>query len=491
MQSKKLSKEFFVKAQEFAGQVVDGLNSSVSPYHSVRTIKDLLNTGGFTEIRETDKWALETGGKYYFTRNNSSIAAFVIGKGCENTPPQNFKVIGCHTDSPCLRLAPITRAKSCDFEQVAIQTYGGGLWATWFDRSLSLAGRVIIKNTETNALEERFMHHKEPLLQIPNLAIHLDSHERGKFSWDNDANLRPILATSVIDALLDPQATPVKREEGEEEPESEYGIEKKHLSSFLDLVAREVETTQENIVDFELSLFDTHPASIIGLHKEFISSPRLDNMCSSICATHALIERAENVTEESTVEMIILYDHEEIGSASAQGAAGTLCNDALRRIFINIAKEDLTGELLESYQIALQKSLFVSADMAHAQHPNYAGIHQPNHTPRIHGGIVLKMNANQRYMTDSANSAIMREIANRCGVPLQDFMIKQGTGCGSTIGPAIAQNTGMKTVDIGSPQLAMHSIREMCGTTDTYYYKELFREFFDSFTDVSGDLLCS
>ena len=160
----KLTKDIFVKAQEFAQKVVEGLNSSVSPFHSVQTVKNLLNSQGFTEISESDKWNLVPGEKYYFTRNNSTLAAFIIGKGCQNGAPQNFRIVGCHTDSPCLRIAPISKLTSCDFAQLAIQTYGGGLWHTWFDRTLSIAGRVIVKNEDTHKLEDRLIHHKEPIL---------------------------------------------------------------------------------------------------------------------------------------------------------------------------------------------------------------------------------------------------------------------------------------------------------------------------------------
>lgn len=208
-------------------------------------------------------------------------------------------------------MAPITKADACGFEQVAIQTYGGGLWHTWFDRPLSLAGRVIVRNSETEELEEKIWKHEEPLLQIPSLAIHLSS-ERGEISWDDDKNLRPIIATTIIDQLIDPTSP-----EEEEKRDDPYGVQKKHLSSLLKLIADELHVEQECIMDFDLSLYDISPAQLVGLHKEFISSPRLDNMLSSLTATYSLIERAEEVTEERTIESTILYDHEEIGSVSA------------------------------------------------------------------------------------------------------------------------------------------------------------------------------
>lgn len=478
----KLTKDIFTKAQTFAKSVVDGLATSVSPFHSVLTVKTILNDQGFTELKETDKWEVIPGGKYYMTRNSTTIAAFVIGNGCTDSPPENFKVIGCHTDSPCLRLAPISKCEAAGFEQVAIQTYGGGLWQTWFDRTLSLAGRVVIKNAN-GSLEDRVWRHSDPLIQIPNLAIHL-SDERSKFTWDAEAHLRPVIATCVVNQLMD-AGEEVKQDELTTNP----AIEKRHLGSLLGLMASELSVEVDQIVDFELSLYDTSAPNIVGLHKEFISSPRLDNMCSSICATHALADRSATVTDERTIEMIILYDHEEIGSVSAQGAASTLTNDVLKRVYRKLSKGIAIEDQEEDYMRAVQRSLFVSADMAHAQHPNYSSKHQSQHTPRIHEGIVLKTNCNQRYATDAPGSAIIREIGDRAGVPIQDFIVKQGTACGSTIGPTISSITGMKTIDIGAPQLGMHSIREMCGTTDTYFYKQLFQQYFTSFTEVSGTVL--
>lgn len=486
--SKKLTKEIFKEAQVYAQTIVDGLNTSVSPFHSVETVRKLLEENKFQEVKETDAWSLEGGMKYYFTRNNSTICAFTVGKGCKSgTPPEHFKLVGCHTDSPTIRVAPVSNIETQGYKEVGIQWYGGGLWHTWLDRDLTFAGRVIVYNDETGKLEDKYWHHADPIIRIPNMCPHLqDMDERAALKINKETHLKPIIATSIIDALMDPDSEEEKKEDTkEEEKESRYSIEKKHLKSFLSLMAEGVGTKPENIVDFELSMVDTNKSCLMGLHKEFVSSGRLDNMLSSLTATHALIEASDEVADDQSVNLIYLFDHEEIGSVSDQGAQGTVVKDSLERIYA--AFHDGVADV--GFRQALRNSMCISADMAHAIHPNYTHKHQPQHSPKLHSGIVLKINCNQRYMTDSVSSSILREVAVRSEVPLQDFIIKQDLPCGSTIGPALASTVGMKVVDIGAPQLGMHSCREFCGTTDVLYYHKLFAGFFKHFMEASADLL--
>lgn len=389
--AKKLTKEFYKEAQTYSQKIVDNLNTAVSPFHSVETVKKLLKDNDFTEIKETEEWLLSSGNKYFFTRNNTTICAFQVGEGClAGSPPESFKIVGCHTDSPTIRVAPISNIDAHGFKEIAIQCYGGALWHTWLDRDLTFAGRVIVLNEETGKLEDRYLHHKDPIIRIPNLCPHLQTmDERQTLKISKEEHLRPIIATSIIDALMDQdEEKKDDEEEKKEETTSKYSIEKKHLKSFLNLIAEEVGSKVENIVDFELSMVDTNPSCIMGLHKEFISSGRLDNMLSSLCSTHALIEVSKEKLEDSSVNLIFLFDHEEIGSVSAQGADGTIVNDTLERIYS--AFND--GATNAKFRQALRNSMIVSADMAHAVHPNYSSRHQMLHTPKLHQGIILKTN---------------------------------------------------------------------------------------------------
>jgi aspartyl aminopeptidase len=242
----------------------------------------------------------------------------------------------------------------------------------------------------------------------------------------------------------------------------------------------------KSIVDFELNVIDTQPPAVIGLHKEFLSSPRLDNLASSLVAVDAILDAP--VGDNGEVNMIFLFDHEEVGSQSAQGADSNLAVEATTRIFESLSSKKFSQS---DYYCAIRQSFLISADMAHALHPNYQEKHQASHAPRVHKGIVLKTNANQRYMTDVIGATVIRAIAEKADggpVPIQDFMVKNDSACGSTIGPMMAAKAGMKTADIGAPMLGMHSIRETCGVIDLVHYLSLFVSFFKNYSRLPGEL---
>lgn len=426
----------------------------------------------------SDAWKLEAGKGYFFTRNNSTIVAFNVGAKAAETGVSMFKILGCHTDSPVLKLAPVSKAGDrAGYQQLTVQLYGGGLWHTWFDRDLTLAGKIIYQNPGTGAFSTKYWRCKDPILKVPNLAIHLTDRS-GIFEPNKEAHTKPVLATSIIDQLFCGQAV-----EGDK-----YQCEDKHFRSVLDKIGADLEIDPRNIVDFELNVIDTQPAGLVGLHKEFLSSPRLDNLGSSLVALDAILEAGISQTN-AEVSMIMLFDHEEVGSQSAQGADSNMAVEATQRIFEAVGS---TPRPQSEYFRAIRQSFLVSADMAHAHHPNYQEKHQPSHAPKIHQGIVLKNNANQRYMTDIVGASIIRAIAAKAEpspVPMQDFMVRNDSACGSTIGPMMAAKAGIKTVDIGGPMLGMHSIRETCGVIDLVHYRRLFIAFFQHYSKLSAELL--
>ena len=355
-----------------------------------------------------------------------------------------------------------------------MQVYGGGLWRTWFDRDLGLAGKVIVKSKDSNHITQKLWDSKNAVMNVPSLCIHLDRND--EFCPNKEQHLKPILATAAIDVLFGEPIESLKNDT--------FKIEQKLFKTFLDRIATDLGVDIEEIVDFELTAYDHHPPAITGLHKEFVSSPRLDNLASSLCSLDSIIQYSKAPQDNQEVAMIMLFDHEEIGSQSATGADSNMIVEATERVF-----SCLGGTSKEDYYRSIRKSFFISAEMAHAVHPNYSDKHQSHHMPKIHDGIVLKINANQRYMTDAVSASIMRVLAANASVPLQDFIIKQDGLCGSTIGPMIAGKAGIKTVDIGAPQLSMHSIRETCGVIDLLYYKHLFSVFFNDYSKLSHDLL--
>jgi len=453
---------------KYARGFLDFVNASPSPFHAVEECSKRLLAGGFVKIRETDPWHLKQSGKYFFTRNRSTIFAFVVGG--KYVPGNGFNIIGAHTDSPCLKLKPKSATSSASLLQVGVQLYGGGLWYTWFDRDLSLAGRVIVRKGK--ALEHRLVDVNKPLMNIPSLAIHLDRTQNEAFKPNLEHHLKPVLASAL------------KAQLGREHDNDD------HHEPLLAELAAQLSCSPADIADFELCLYDHQKATLGGVKQEFIYSARLDNLMSSYCALTALLESADtSLAEEENVRVAALFDNEEVGSESQQGAASSMTADFLHRIAKAVAPAASGADAAQHAEIAFRKSFLVSADMAHAWHPNHTDKHEANHRPRMHGGPSLKHNANQRYATNAVTSFLMKELARRNNVPVQEFCVRNDSPCGSTIGPILSAACGIRTVDLGIPQFAMHSIRETCGVDDADHAVNLFKAFFAQFTKLDQELV--
>lgn len=442
-----------------AKALIDFINGSPSPYHVVDMCKNVLRKAGFIEISEKKQWSLQKGGKYFMTRNQSTVMAWVVGEKFE--PGNGFSIIGAHTDSPCLKIKPVSKKNKSGFLSVGVQCYGGGIWGTWFDRDLTVAGRVIVQDGEN--IRQRLVHVQKAILRVPNICIHLQRDINDKFCINKETHTLPILATEVLNKKL--------KEAGEVEVEKEKKTESsKHHSALIKTLCENANCKPEDIIDMELVLADTQPAIIGGVYDEFIFAPRLDNLMSTFCALRALVESTdEGLTEERNVRMITLYDNEEVGSESAQGAASMLTEHVIRRICQSINSP---------FEQTIANSFLLSADQAHAVHPNYPEKHEENHKPAFHGGPVIKINANQRYATTAVTSSILKVIAKKCEVPIQEVVVKNDSQCGSTIGPILSAKLGIRTLDIGGPQLSMHSIREMCCTSSVNQNITLYKAFF-------------
>ncbi len=456
------------KSKKFATEIVEGLNHSVTQFHAVEYCTEKLVANGFTEINEREKWNLNKGGKYFYVRSNSALVAFTIGKNV-NLNSTCFKIIGTHTDSPNLRFAPVAYNSTSKYERFNLQTYGGGLWQTWFDRDLSVAGKLVVKDENTGSLKSQLVRVEYPLLRIPHLAIHLQTDRSSKFEWNNENHLKAILSTTFFDGTEENNKT------------NEPYMNTKLGSKLTSTLAKSANVKPENIIDFDLGLYDCQPSCLLGIDKEFISSGRLDNLASTLTALHAIINSLDNLENQSSLNFIACFDNEEIGSQSFQGADCEFFGNNLLRIFTTINANENESKSNDSFLACCARSFVVSADMAHAIHPNYTEKHQPQHRPYIHDGVVIKVNANMRYATDSESSAILKEIGKNADVPIQEFMVKQDSPCGSTIGPIISGKLGIKTADVGVSQLSMHSIREMCGVVDVYHYRRFFEEFYNSY----------
>lgn len=425
------------KAQ-FNQQLLNFLEKSPTPFHAVSSSVDVLEDAGFQQLEEDQKWALKAGGKYYVIRNHSSIIAFTLADNFEATTP--FNMVGAHTDSPCLKVKPEPEIASKNYFQLGVEVYGGALLNPWFDRDLSLAGRVSYL-TRQQKIKSALIDFKSPIAIIPSLAIHLDRNANENRTINKQQHLPPIL--SVCDD--------------------------KEKDSFHNLLISQIEKSSENheiekVLDHELFFYDTQSPAFIGLKDSFIASARLDNLLSCYIALQSMV----SVNDQPGSNLIVFSDHEEVGSASSSGAQGPFLKSVLKRIYVSS----------ESFARAMHQSLMISADNAHGVHPNYADKHDDNHGPILNAGPVIKINANQRYATNSETSAMFKHFCDMCDVPYQNFVVRSDMGCGSTIGPITATELGVKTVDIGLPTFGMHSIRELAGVDDGFSLYQVFNYYF-------------
>ncbi len=400
------------------------IDASPSPFHVVQTAANQLATAGFTEIFTTSEAAGDH--PVYLRRDGALLAA-------AGTGTQAAKIIGAHTDSPNLRLKPNPDQTASGWRSLGIEVYGGALNNTWLDRDLGCSGRLIVQDPD--ALREVLVLLDRPVARIPQLAIHLDQgvNEKGLI-LNRQQHLRPLLGLGDGPGLLD-------------------------------ALAQQADINPEHIVSFDLMLHDLTPATLAGLHQEFISAPRLDNQLSCHAGLNALLAAHQNPGPNAMV--LALYDHEEVGSTTATGASGPLLNAFL-------------AARCSTETLAAPETLVISADGAHATHPNYPERHDPDHQVFLNQGPVLKYNANQRYATDAPGAALVQQAAKKAGVPLQTFVSRSDLACGSTIGPITAAATGLRTVDLGAAQLAMHSARELCGSQDPHYLQELLLALLES-----------
>ncbi|KZO97953.1 aspartyl aminopeptidase [Calocera viscosa TUFC12733] len=458
-------------SQVTASKAVVFLNASPTPFHAVKNASVRLEEAGFRKIRETDDWELKPGGKYYYTREQRSLIAFTLPAGWK--AGTGVSIVATHTDSPNLRVRPVSNKTAGGYLQVAVETYGGGLWHTWLDRDLSIAGRVVVTTPGTAAFQSKLVKVDRPLIRIPNLAIHLDRGVNEGFKFNKETEFVPFLG--VLSEELNKMPEPKYTAKG---PQIRPSPGEKHHPALLSVLAEEMSVAAEEINDFELCLFDTNPSTLGGVQNEFIFSPRLDNLMSTFCALEAICESVTLEKKTDNVNCIAMFDHEEIGSNSTVGAAGSLLPSFLDRL-------SPTPEL---HAQSVRKSMMISADMAHAFHPSYPSRHADGHRTMINGGMVMKTNENQKYATEALGSWVVRKLAARRGDAMQDFESRNDMMCGSTVGPILSK-IGVRTIDVGAPMLSMHSIRETCGAHDVKAAVNLFLGLFEGWRDEVGELM--
>ncbi len=406
--------------QDFNEGLLGFLDASPTPFHATQNMAMMFENAGFVKLEEVQKWELREGQKYYVTRNDSSVIAFTYPK-----VQKDYLMVGAHSDSPNLKLKPNAVIKEYGVVKFGVESYGGLLLNPWFDRDLCLAGRVSYLDAE-GKIESSLINVAKKIAIIPSLAIHLDDKANKERTVNKQTDVCPILSTN---------------EDFELDDFIKWQLEKIGVKNVKEIYAH------------ELSFYDAQKASYVGLRDDFIASARLDNLLScyvgmiSICSVDA-----------SKPMLFIASDHEEVGSESVSGAGGSFLENSLRRMFENY----------DEYMQMVRTSLMISADNAHAIHPNYPSKHDKEHAPHMNAGVVVKVNANQRYATNSETTAKFLKVADELGESVQKFVTHSDMGCGSTIGPITATRIGIDTIDVGLPTLAMHSIRELAGSDDAH-----------------------
>ncbi len=421
---------------------LDFFNHSPSPFHTVKSGCELLKEAGFEELPFAGEWTLKKGGFYYTHLYGTTLFAFKIGSRLDDN--HVFRLASAHTDSPCLRVKPNPEICEKDYLKLNVSVYGSILRSSWMDRPLSLAGRVALRSDDIFHPVIKLVNFDRPLLTIPNLAIHINREVNKGLEINPQKELLPILG--MLTETLNKG------------------------NFFLELLAQELSVSSEDILDFDFYVYNWEKACLLGAREEFISSPRLDNLTSVLGCLTGLI----NSENDNTINMACLYDNEETGSNTKQGADSIATNVLLEKLYaaLGYSSQQLYNTLL--------KSFLVSADVSHAIHPNYADKCDPTNQPKLGQGVVLKVNHNQRYATDTQGLAVIKQLCHRYHIPYQEFINRSDMPCGGTLGSISSAWLLAMTVDLGVPLLAMHSARELTGVEDQKTINQLLTAFFQT-----------
>lgn len=421
-----------MRKSQFNKGLLKFLQQSPTPFHAVSSMTAMLDKAGFVRLDEADSWKLEKGRAYYVCRNDSSLVAFKTGK--QDLTRHGVRITGAHTDSPGLKIKPNPEIRRQGYLQLGVEVYGGALFRPWFDRDLSIAGRVHFQ-TRSGDLDSCLLDLQAPVAVIPSLAIHLDREVNEGRACNAQKELPPILLQ-----FDNPEAG------------AAFSFERFLLEK---IKADHKGQYAESVLSHELFLYDTQPPAMVGLDEQFIASARLDNLLSCYLCCQALI-----ASEDTEASVLVCNDHEEVGSASTSGAQGPFLRKVLKRW---VAAQHKAPDALDRM---IHNSMLFSIDNAHGVHPNYPEKHDDQHRPLLNAGPVIKINANQRYASNSESIALFKALCAREKVACQSFVMRSDMACGSTIGPLTATELGVTTLDIGVPTFAMHSIRELAGAND-------------------------
>ena len=428
--------------QETSREVLNFIEHSPSCFHAVEQLSQMLDQAGYQRLKECDGWTLEQGGKYYVTRNGSSIIAFHVGQQLDN---YHFQITASHSDSPSYKVKEKAELKGQGgYLQLNTEGYGGMICSSWLDRPLSLAGRVLVR--QGNVVETRLLNIDRDLLLIPNVAIHMNRDVNSGMKYNQQVDMLPLFSAGEC---------------GE--------------NSYYELIAQELGVKPEDVVGCDLYLYPRVAPSLWGAKEEFISSPRLDDLQCAYTSMKALVDSHN----PHGVNVCCCFDNEEVGSGTKQGALSTFLRDVLQRVHAAL------GHAPEDYFRAVAKSFMVSCDNAHAVHPNHPEKTDGENCVYMNQGIVVKFSANQKYTTDGISAAIFMQLCKDAQVPVQTFANRSDMAGGSTLGNLSTQQVSLHTVDVGLPQLAMHSTYETAGVKDSAYMVQALTAFYNTDLDIT------
>ncbi len=427
--------------QQQAKELIDFIHRSPSTYHAVNNIREELTEAGFQELDLREEWTIEKGGKYFTTKNGSAIFAFQIGTG--EIEEEGFQLICAHSDAPGFKIKPSPQIEvEGNYIKLNTEVYGGPILNTWMDRPLSIAGRVSVKSNDPLNPEHLYVKIDRPLMVIPNLAIHLNRQVNDGVELNKQKDMLPLLAMITDDMEKD--------------------------NCLIKLMAEELKVDVDAIIDFDVNLFEVEKGGIFGLNNEFISSPKLDDLAMAHAGLQALVAGKGS----KKTQMLAIFDNEEVGSVTKQGAGSPVLRHLLQRIVFKLGKD------MEAFHRAIYSSFMISADMAHAVHPNVPEKHDPTNRPYINKGPVIKIHANQKYTTDGDSGTVFETLCKNADVPYQKFVNRSDLVGGSTLGNVSTGQVDIRTVDIGNPMFGMHSVRETGGVKDNEYIRKVFAYFF-------------
>ncbi len=431
-----------IDAHQQVQELLDFIDASPSPWHAVKQVEAHLEAFQFIKLDETSAWDLLPGGHYYVVRDDSSIIIFVQGQ--KPLVETGFKLVGAHTDSPGLRIKPNAASGVEGLLRLGVEVYGGPILATFADRDLSLAGRITYKD-DSNAIASTLLKFDQTLLRLPNLAIHMNRGVNDDGLKLHKQNELPLILSALAQDCL-PQAY------------------------FSQLLQEQTDCEIERILSWDLAVYDTQKGAFWGAEQEFYADSQLDNLASCHAALQALLDEA--ILDNEGTLVCAFFDHEEIGSESNKGADGSFLTDVLQRIALATVQDK------DDYARALAKSYMISADMAHAYQPSFPLAYDPDHKVIVNKGPVIKVNVNNRYSTESLSQALFIDWCEQAEVPYQKYSHRSDLGCGSTIGPITSARLGIRSIDVGNPLWAMHSIRESAGVLDHSYMIRVLKQFF-------------